>query len=160
MIARLAHLQTLAEQDLQALPDRPLTPDEDDTGGGVSLENVVSPDIKVPEDIKPAPAVPKAESPPATESPAQEITDKRFVWLKGAASSYNLGSAPKLSPLPTVKLTPTTLGKGDLTSPDQAFTPIAALAKYPYKFCNQSNSQDIATAFFDGGKFWAREWDL
>ncbi|KAF2660903.1 hypothetical protein K491DRAFT_688019 [Lophiostoma macrostomum CBS 122681] len=160
MAGRFARLQTLVENDLKALPDRPPTPDED-TGGGILLDDEVPQNPTATEQVQHAPAEPETSSPSAAvESPQQEATEKRFVWLKGAASSYNLGSAPKLSPLPAVKLAPTRLTKGDLTSPEEAFTPIQALAKYPYKFCNQSNSQEIASAFFDGGKFWAREWDL
>jgi hypothetical protein len=52
------------------------------------------------------------------------------------------------------------LQRGDLASPRHHFTPIQALAKYPYKYCNKIHMQDIASAFFDQGKFWQREWDL
>jgi hypothetical protein len=77
-------------------------------------------------------------------------------------SAYSLSAtqtptAPsKVSPaLPT-----TNLNRGDLATVYHLFTPIQALAKYPYKFCDKNHSQDIASAFFDGGKFWKREWDL
>ncbi|KAH7411613.1 hypothetical protein DE146DRAFT_602960 [Phaeosphaeria sp. MPI-PUGE-AT-0046c] len=89
-------------------------------------------------------------------------TERRFVLVEGAVSSYNIGNkrsstAPPVpsSPLPTIDLS-----RGDLAPARHHFTPILALAKYPYKFCNPSHSQDIASAFFDAGKFWKREWDL
>ncbi|KAI9721880.1 MAG: hypothetical protein M1828_004975 [Chrysothrix sp. TS-e1954] len=49
---------------------------------------------------------------------------------------------------------------GKLASPNEAFCPIFAVSKYPYKFVEKSLSQPIATAAFDDGKFWRREWDV
>jgi hypothetical protein len=145
---------------LQALPDRVITPepvvDNDNVSGGVSLQ-------------KPQPAAEDSSkqsevtlpTKPA-RAPAAEITDRRFVLVKGAGSSYNTGTmrSSAAPPKQTSKLPATDLQRGDLAAPHHHFTPIQALAKYPYRFCDKALSQDIASAFFDGGKFWDREWDL
>ena len=40
------------------------------------------------------------------------------------------------------------------------FCPFIAVTKLPYKFVNKQFMQQIATAFFDAGKIWNREWDV
>lgn len=71
-------------------------------------------------------------------------------------------SNPAISPPPrkASPLPPTTLDRGHLGSPTHHYSPVVALSKYPYKWCDKTHAQDIASAFFDRGKFWAREWDL
>ncbi|KAF1970212.1 hypothetical protein BU23DRAFT_474851 [Bimuria novae-zelandiae CBS 107.79] len=106
---------------------------------------------------------PKSGSDPLTngQEDPKENPERRFVWRKGAESSYNLGSKPQLSALPTHPLPPAVMQLSEQAAPhEKYFTPIMALAKYPYKYCDQSSKQAIASAFFDEGKFWAREWDL
>jgi hypothetical protein len=49
---------------------------------------------------------------------------------------------------------------GDLASFSKGFCPIVSVSKFPYKFVPASVKQDVASQFFDGGKFWMREWDL
>ncbi|KAF2443453.1 hypothetical protein P171DRAFT_362217 [Karstenula rhodostoma CBS 690.94] len=105
--------------------------------------------------------VTKKEPEPAPPTNGQtENTDRRFVWLQGTESSYNLGSKPQLSALPAHPLPPALLQRSELAASHEKFTPIVGLSKYPYKFCNKDCMQAIATAFFDRGQFWAREWDL
>ncbi|RJE19768.1 QDE-2-interacting protein [Aspergillus sclerotialis] len=41
-----------------------------------------------------------------------------------------------------------------------SFCPIVAVSRYPYKYIKGELSQTVASGFFDGGKFWNREWDL
>ena len=89
--------------------------------------------------------------------------ERRFVWVQGTESSHNLGTHTNLSALPAnlSKLPPTDLQRSQLAPAcEKYFTPIVALSKYPYKFCDKDWKQTIASAFFDEGKFWAREWDL
>jgi hypothetical protein len=40
------------------------------------------------------------------------------------------------------------------------FCPFIAITKLPYKFVKKEFMQEIATAFFDEGKIWSREWDV
>ncbi|KAF2031668.1 hypothetical protein EK21DRAFT_99605 [Setomelanomma holmii] len=94
--------------------------------------------------------------------PPVENTDRRFVLVKGAASSYNPAAMRSSNPPPKPSPAPPAidLQRGDLTAAHVHFTPIRALAKYPYTYCDRTRKQEIASAFFDGGKFWEREWDL
>jgi hypothetical protein len=164
--ARLARLRSVVQSDLDALPHRPAHEPEvlsdEDTPGGITLNDTQSkqPTPASVADLTPAsaqalPVVPKK----APKETIEENSERRFVWKQGAASSYNLGSSPTLAALSTTKLPPTDLQKGELAQQNY-FTPIVALSKYPYQFCNKSCMQDIASAFFDTGKFWTREWDL
>lgn len=147
--ARLERLRKIVQQDLDSLPDRPsaeLIVSDSDTSGGVALEVADAPS-KQPEVI----AEPQSEPAPITQEPN---TDRRFVLLKDAESSY------KPKSLPAARLPSNNLKRGDLGSATQHYSPIVALSKYPYKWCDKTHSQDIASALFDQGKFWAREWDL
>lgn len=168
MTSRLDRLNKLVRPDLQTLLDRPPSPEfiDEDTNGGVSLENLTIETTEPTPEINSTPVENKqpvkieSKDPTASSAPNEDNSERRFVWVQGAVSSYNLGSALKLSTLPTVKLSPSNPRKGQPALASQCFTPIIALSKFPYKFCNPNNSQEIATAFFDAGKFWVREWDL
>lgn len=170
--ARLARLRLQTQADLDKLPNQPLpaagtqekidrSSSDDDANGGVTLSasytNIKRPALE--------PATDEANPPKKSPSTCPESnTERRFMWAKDATSSHNLGSSPSLPPLPptpVAKLPPATLQKGDLAPAHlRYFTPLLALAKYPYKFCTKNLMQDIASGFFDAGKFWAREWDL
>lgn len=147
--ARLERLRTVLKPHLDALPDRPPTEpivSDSDASGGVPLDLVNAP----------------SKQPAIVDEPN---TDRRFVWLKHAESSYNPAPMPNpviptQPPNPPASLPATTLTRGDLGFPAKHYSPIVALSKYPYKWCNKSHSQAIASAFFDQAKFWAREWDL
>lgn len=139
--ARLERLRNIVQQDLDALPDRP------------SAEPSDRPAAFVQPQPDPAPIAPEPN------------TDRRFVLVKDADSSYNPKSMPKpastTAPPKLAALLPSNnLNRGDLGSATEHYSPIVALSRYPYKWCNKTHSQDIASAFFDEGKFWAREWDL
>jgi hypothetical protein len=155
MASRLDRLRCLVESDLQTLPEQSVSPVNDqETEGGIALNSTFETAVHTQTN----------EVEPSSQNlednhKAEENLERRFVWITGAASSYNLGDAPQL-PASATKLPPPRLQKGQVAQTTQSFTPISALAKFPYKFCNKSNLQDIASAFFDGGKFWAREWDL
>ncbi|PVH98438.1 hypothetical protein DM02DRAFT_531085 [Periconia macrospinosa] len=172
--ARLARLSELVQSDLAALPDRtpsPPSPDidlvsisDDDTQGRVPLSTDASDKHTVtalatssnttstPPLAQPSPS--KVEKVIQPEDPSSN-DERRFIWLEGVPSTYNLASMPAR----TVQLPPVTLTKGERAI-DKSFAPLVALSKYPYKFCNKDHAQAVASAFFDAGKFWAREWDL
>lgn len=40
------------------------------------------------------------------------------------------------------------------------FSPLLAIAKYPYRHIKGSLSQEVSSRFFDAGKFWNRSWDV
>lgn len=40
------------------------------------------------------------------------------------------------------------------------FCPLIAITKFPYKFVNKQYMQQIASAFFDEGKIWNRDWEV
>lgn len=156
--ARLERLHTVVQENLAALPFRSSEPivSDSDGDGGVALESFETPDKQLP-----AAAV-QPDLSPATDEASIE---RRFVLLRDVESSYN----PKASPRPvtspslpqqTSPLPCNDLSRGDLGSATKGYSPIIALSRYPYKWCSKDHSQDIASAFFDQGKFWAREWDL
>jgi hypothetical protein len=175
--ARLERLAKIIHSDINALPDREGAHqselmEKDDESGGVPLEPSVIKEAGYGHHTREE-AVPSASSSkqPANESStntlpaatqAQTNTDRRFVLVKGAVSAYNPGvmRSSLNPPKPTSQLPAVDLNRGDLAAAHHHFTPIQALAKYPYKYCDRALSQDIASAFFDEGKFWKREWDL
>ncbi|KAJ4992814.1 QDE-2-interacting protein [Stagonosporopsis vannaccii] len=155
--ARLDRLRDRHQADLDALPDRAPEPvfTDSDASGGVPLSPVDALSKQTTaDDVQPEPA-------------AAANTERRFVWLNDAESSYNPAALPAPHTAPATKpakpvppLPAHDLNRGDLGSATQHYTPIIALSKYPYKWCDKTHAQDIASAFFDQGKFWAREWDL
>lgn len=40
------------------------------------------------------------------------------------------------------------------------FCPLIAVSRFPYRFMYGDPSQPVASAFFDGGKFWKRRWSM
>ena len=158
--SRLQRLQEIVSAQLSALPDKPAISDDDESGG-VPLD---------PEHTIAPPATHSDAHGPPEGSPAprsvefDENLERRFEYIQGAVSSCNPASSSSSSPKPPVALTskfpPTNWKQGDVAPIGQAFAPILALSKYPYKFCEAKHKQDVASSFFDGGKFWAREWDL
>lgn len=146
----------------QALPDQPPQPviepveDESDSGG-VALEEPQPPPAS---DSKQTAVKTPKTAPACTESSPNN--ERRFVLVEGAVSTYNMGTKQTSTalPAPSAPLSSVDLVRGDLAAARHHFTPIVALSKYPYKFCDKSHFQDIASAFFDAGKFWNRHWDL
>jgi hypothetical protein len=148
--ARLEVLRTLIRSDIETLPDKPVETGPEETvsdaeDGGVSLYPPIDPP-HVSSESKQVESNPVPSQPLPTATQAN--TDRQFVWAQGQQSSYNLGLTPKLSSLPSVKLPPSALSRGDLVSISEQFTPIGALAKYPYNFVNRNLMQDIASVFF------------
>lgn len=41
-----------------------------------------------------------------------------------------------------------------------SFCPLMAVSRFPYRFIHGDLSQLVASAFFDGGKFWKRRWSM
>ncbi|KAF1830103.1 hypothetical protein BDW02DRAFT_534828 [Decorospora gaudefroyi] len=152
--ARLERLRNMLKADLEALPDRPISPPAEPNGA--------SDELPVPAS-KQSPSNQTDMSTKEAQPAANANADRRFVWAQDAESSFNpnldsmrLSSTPPDTAEPAV----TDLQRGDLAPAHHHYTPILALAKYPYKYCSKNHAQDIASAFFDQGKFWKRKWDL
>ncbi|KAG9194977.1 hypothetical protein G6011_00097 [Alternaria panax] len=168
---RLQRLRRFVQADLDALSDRPVSPQPEpkpepepdhassNSSGGVSLENT-PPNAPASKQTSPN------ETDGAIKTPPTENPERRCIWVKDVDSSFNPNiDSMRLSTAPVPRtgaacLPVIDLQLGDLASPRHHFTPIQALARYPYKYCNKSQMQDIASAFFDQGKFWLRKWDL
>jgi hypothetical protein len=161
--ARLARMRKLVQVDADALPDRSASPEvvshgTDKESGGVSLENT-----------QPASKQDTSnDTDTATKGPgpaADESADRRYVWVKDAKSSFNPNlDSMRLSTAPpdSAELPATDIQRGDLASALHGYSPLRAVAKYPYKYCKSDRTimQDIASDFFDNEKIWNREWDL
>lgn len=159
--ARLERLRKLIQAEVDALPERSSVPIVD--GGDTPEGAVHEPPID-------ASSQQTTTGPPQlqAESTIQELSTNR--WNTRTKVGRDTGCSHDSASIPTsvattsltlsAPLPATKLNRGDLAQAQQYFTPIQALAKYPYRFCNRSHQQDVASAFFDQGKFWAREWDL
>jgi hypothetical protein len=55
-------------------------------------------------------------------------------------------------PPPDIPMKPAPLGMN--------FCPLIAITKFPYKFVSKQYMQQIASAFFDEGKIWNRDWEV
>lgn len=154
---RLERLRNANQSDLDALPDREPEPivSDSDSSGGVTLDITTALN---------KPPVAGKDLPDPLSDTNRPNTERRFIWLGDAESSYKptLPKPHSAAALPssTAPLACTDLNRGDLGSATQHYSPIVALCRYPYRWCNNNHSQDIASAFFDQGKFWEREWDL
>jgi hypothetical protein len=88
-----------------------------------------------------------------------ENKDNKMEWLVPDPEDDDIRTMASAqhsdNTLPVTKLQP-----GDLAPFGKGFCPIVALSKFPYKFVPASVKQEVASKFFDGGKFWMRDWDL
>ncbi|KAF2731413.1 hypothetical protein EJ04DRAFT_579126 [Polyplosphaeria fusca] len=150
--ARLQRLNKLVQTDLDSLPERLVSAlhdqDDHDEQGGVSFE---------PDSKPPSPTDKQAQTPKAEATPQPQPKPTALEEAKTESKSHPSSKLPMVS---TPKLPPSTLSRGDLASPIDAFAPFGAITKYPYKFVNKNLMQEIASGFFDGGKIWTREWDF
>lgn len=166
---RLEELRELIEPDVNALPDRRTFPDtkdgDSDSSGGVLLEPDLL-DMSACEQDIPKEKISLSETPStATPTLTAGHSDRSFVRAEKASSSFDLNiDSLSVSSSPSgpqaIEPPATDLQRGDLSPAHRQFTPIQALARYPYTYCSKSCMQDIASAFFDQGKFWKRVWDL
>lgn len=166
---RLEKLRGLIKSDVDALPDRRISPDrmldDSDSSGGVPLEPHLLDMPIAKQDTSEKTGSSLAISASAPTASLTENPDRQSFWTNNASSSFN----PSLESIrisdtlstPHIQDPPTTnLQRGELASARHHFTPIQALAKYPYTYCNKSHMQTVASAFFDQGKFWNRVWDM
>ncbi|KAF2502691.1 hypothetical protein BU16DRAFT_533021 [Lophium mytilinum] len=184
-MALASRLDRLALMDahMEALPDLPAASlTDDDSDGGVELLSEqalkASTDLEVPsitgneshavavKDMSFQASVPLSQHPdhkleseppkrlPGTEQPSAASNTAGALVLKDNTKTEGTPKGPSTS-LPRC-----TLDSGALASPSQVYSPILAVSKYPYLFVERRESQRVASAVFDEGKFWERGWDL
>ncbi|OGM41025.1 hypothetical protein ABOM_010301 [Aspergillus bombycis] len=67
------------------------------------------------------------------------------------------GSSTQTIPVDTI---PSPSLEGSDVPHDGTFSPLVTISRYAYKYVKGPLSQQLASEFFDGGKFWNRCWDL
>ncbi|PWY92349.1 hypothetical protein BO70DRAFT_391765 [Aspergillus heteromorphus CBS 117.55] len=67
---------------------------------------------------------------------------------------------PVPAPLPAPMSAPLATAERPAPPSDGHFTPLLVIAKYPYRQIKGELSQQVASRFFDAGKFWNRPWDI
>jgi len=156
---------TPAPDNKPPLADTPASPKIASVPAPIEAEPM--PDVSAPTNLEcPHTVIPEAVSAGTVEQHHSEDIQPTPTSNKQSDPEETDDMLPSPSdyvPLPTaaqLALTDTDLKPGGLISFGHKFTSIQALSKYPYKFCNKADMQDIASAFFDAGKFWDREWDL
>lgn len=55
---------------------------------------------------------------------------------------------------------PTAATSDDLGVKHDAYVPVVALSRFPYRYIHGPERDVVAKQFFDAGKFWARSWVL
>lgn len=166
--ARLEQVRKLVQADIDALPDRSDSQilETESIDYNEVLEYVL---LNPALSLTPVTCLSKRSASMCADSNRKDTqvvpranSERRYIWVKGAESTYNpeLIKSPIGPTRPVVKSEPVHLQRGDLASPHHHFTPIKALARYPYKFCDRTCMQQITSVYFDQGKFWEREWDL
>ena len=80
------------------------------------------------------------------------------------SDSEDTAPTAKVPDISEKKASPSPLGPAmkfaQVTKHGEGFCPILPIAKYPYKYVPKAHSQAVASAFFDNGQFWQRDWDL
>ncbi|KAF2816727.1 uncharacterized protein BDZ99DRAFT_564583, partial [Mytilinidion resinicola] len=168
----------LMDVHMEALPDLPAASlSDDDSDGGVQLtaEQAAEPpsDLEVPSitgDASHAVAATRIASPRERArppqhlenepEPAQALPDTDQPNPAGTLVAKDNTKTEGTPKEPRTSLPRCTLDSGALASPSQAYSPILAVSKYPYLFVEKRETQRVASAIFDEGKFWERGWDL
>ncbi|KAE8373168.1 hypothetical protein BDV26DRAFT_285355 [Aspergillus bertholletiae] len=79
----------------------------------------------------------------------REPISERTAPLVGSSTQTN-----------SVDITPSISLESSDVPYDGTFSPLVTISRYAYKYVKGPLSQELATQFFDGGKFWSRCWDL
>lgn len=134
------------------------------------------PRVPTPPPPQSPPAAPLEDDKPPIEDVYAQLSLADDVHREPAASSplppFRPRPAPEILqpqiPLPTLSV-PGTLSDADLAFPPgygvpaprgTPFVPFLAVTKFCYKYVRSDVQQLLATAFFDAGKIYLREWDL
>lgn len=169
MEARLERLRAVIKNDLDKLPDLPPKAEplpEVKLAAKPNIKAQSKPEVK--SQPKPAPkpnigSILWPDAQPDSDSDDSEADceiefirideEERVKELEEEDSSDENGS--------TIV---STMGKGmspgQLTPVGQSFAAILAFSKFPYRYIPKGESEKVADRFFNGGKFFMREWDL
>ena len=100
---------------------------------------------------------------PAARTKRQPAVPKKFTTKHSPVNHVSPSNGPANGqgqpPQPSVIYNPYTK-LGQPADPNQSFSPIVAVSRYPYKFVPKHLSEKIAEKFFVDSKFWYREWDV
>ena len=103
----------------------------------------------------------------ASTQPAEDLNEGHDWWN----TAPQIPQSHFTANLTTALAVPAISNAGDTTYPFDpdygkpaplgvSFSPFLAVTKFPYKFVKKELLQPIASAFFDEGKIWNREWDM
>ncbi|KAF1983932.1 hypothetical protein K402DRAFT_152266 [Aulographum hederae CBS 113979] len=166
-LSRLERLKKLQAERTDDLPERPPTPPQPQSvaNENTSPEKLVSTLTPIAsgkgrtKDVKGStPFIPKkSHPPPATTASSSEDDGPADTLSSSATPSRELRylwyTAPQLPIVPPKR--------GELADVKENFCPILPISKFPYKYIpGQKDTDLVAHEFFDGGKFWFRQWDL
>jgi hypothetical protein len=180
LASRLDGLEQLLAADMEALPDMPPAAGVADTesDGGVQLtthegkgllselemlaitdddNQAQAREFSRPHDLKASTSDPEPAPPLLSH---QGLSTIAAPHPDSESARKNTVSVDKIPERPVARSSQSTLGCGDLASPDQAYSPVLAISKFPYHFVEKRDSQNVASAIFDNNKFWELGWDL
>jgi len=176
--SRIERFKAALKDELDKIPDKPRTapsqPAElEDISNQVQRPNETNAVLDSTEEIEHSTTTQHSQSTPLTTAFSQlDIDDAAYLDSDDSEAGCSIlieaveSDDESTNGAPTNKdhSKPVSLDHstrvGEVTIHGEAFCPIQALAKYPYKFVPKAYSQAVASAIFDGGKFWQREWDL
>jgi hypothetical protein len=163
MEARLARLRDAIKDDLDKLPDLPskVEPASEMEATAAQPTSNAQPKPAARPNLS---SILWPESQPDLESDDSEADcEVQFIRVEDEERIEELEkNYPSNEDAPAIAST--TLGrgmsKGQLTPIGQGFAAIVALSKFPYRNIPKNESENVADRFFNGGKFFMREWDL
>ncbi len=100
-----------------------------------------------------------SQPPPPALPPRADLAS--FTYKKTTNTTPETGPPTEVKSVKKTKKISELDGQvGQLSSLSTTFCPILAVAKFPYKYITKEHQERVAQAFFAGGKFWERTWDL
>jgi hypothetical protein len=105
-----------------------------------------------------------------SESSADTVDAKHTIYPDDAAAEDGEWRLSPLRELPGDFLHPETLtlgldrsselSPGDEAKPGEAFCPVQAVSKLPYRYIDKRYQGVVSEVFFTKGKFWEKDWDM
>ena len=118
------------------------------------------------ENLPPQLPQPVVVTPPSEDNPKQDGSTEAAKQEASQGEDW-WNATPRIAqpPPPSVQhprmSTSTPIpGDGKVAPLGLNFCPLIPITKFPYKFVKREFMQEIASAFFDEGKIWSREWEV